>query len=153
MPPVSSAPPRPKPLHPLRILYADDFAELRNFMRTLMIRNGHLIETVPDGAAALAWLERAGAAADLLITDHHMPVMNGLELVRGASQTEFTGRIVVFSSKLDETAQEAYRRLGVDLIVSKSISPATLCRALDELFTPEGSGAVRRKGSRDLVLA
>jgi CheY-like chemotaxis protein len=131
------SPTRPaKAAHPLRILYAEDFAELRNFMRTLLTKDGHLVETVPDGAAALAWLRTAGDAVDLLITDHHMPGMNGLDLVRALRAGDFPGRIVVFSSELSPSVHDEYQRLGVDLILPKPIFPVTLRRVLNELFTP-----------------
>ncbi len=128
---------RPQAIHPLRILYADDFIELRNFMHTLLTRDGHLVETVADGHEALDWLERAGPALDLLITDHHMPGMNGLDLVRHVRRTSFAGKIIVFSSELGEAVHDEYRRLGVDLILPKPIFPVTLRRMIDQLFTPE----------------
>lgn len=149
--PASST--RLRALHPLRILYADDFRELREFMRTILTKQGHLIEAVPDGRTALEWLQRAGGAVDLLITDHHMHAgMDGLELVRRVRAAAFPGKIVVFTSELSEAVLAEYRRLGVDLILPKAIFPVTLRRMLDELFTPDGNPA-RQRPPGDLVLA
>jgi len=148
--PVST---RPRAAHPLRILYADDFIELRTFMHTLLTKDGHLIETVPDGQAALAWLQKAGPAVDLLITDHHMPVMSGLELVHRLRTTPFAGRIIVFSSELSPVVREDYRQLGADLILPKPIFPVTLRRVLDEMFAPERRESVHPFVNGDLVLA
>lgn len=146
-------PVRPRTVHPLRILYADDFIELRNFLHTLLTRDGHLVETVADGREALDWLRLAGPAVDLLITDHHMPNMNGLDLVRWVRRTSFAGKIIVFSSELGEAVHDEYRRLGVDLILPKPIFPVTLRRMLDELFAPEHLKPAALAGSCDLVLA
>ena len=52
-------PVRPRTVHPLRILYADDFIELRNFLHTLLTRDGHLVETVADGREARSGRHRA----------------------------------------------------------------------------------------------
>ncbi len=111
------------------ILYADDMCELRRLLETTLGRDGHTVETVPDGQAALARISAEPAAFDLLITDHHMPVMTGLELVGCLRQLPFAGRIIVFSSELGAEVSEAYRRLRVDYILPKPIFPATL-RAL-----------------------
>ncbi len=129
-----SPPPPTRTRHPLRILYADDCAELRDFMRILLPKAGHLVETAPDGHAALQWLRRAGAAIDLLITDHQMPGLNGLELVRLAQATPFAGPVVVYSSCLDPLVAEQYRQLGVALILAKPVPAATLHQKLDALF-------------------
>lgn len=151
--PHAISPLHPQAQHPLRILYVDDFVELRNFMHTLLSKDGHLVETVPDGREALAWLAQAGAAVDLLITDHHMPGMTGLELVRRLPPTPFAGHILVFSAGLSPTVQDEYRRLGVDLILPKPIFPVTLRRVLNTLFLP-GRGETARPGiTHDLVLA
>jgi CheY-like chemotaxis protein len=128
---------RPQAAHPLRILYADDLRELREFMSVMLARQGHLIETVADGSSALEWLQRAGAAVDLLITDHNMHEgMDGIELVRRVRESTFAGKIVVFTSELSEAVLDQYHGLGVDLILPKSTFPVALRRMLDDLFNP-----------------
>ncbi len=124
----------PPAIRPLRILYADDVQQLREFMTVMLTREGHLVETVEDGAEALDWIERAPAAFDLLITDHHMPRLNGLELVRAVRHLPFSGKIIVFSSELNELVHERYRRLNVDLILPKPIFPVTFRQMLNELY-------------------
>lgn len=124
----------PPAIPPLRILYADDVLELRKFMTAMLTREGHLVETVADGAEALEWIERAPNAFDLLITDHHMPRLNGLELVRAVRHLPFAGKIIVFSSELSELVHERYRRLNVDLILPKPIFPVTFRQLLNQLY-------------------
>jgi CheY-like chemotaxis protein len=117
----------------LRILYADDMRELREVARISFSREGHGIECVSDGAQALA---RVGADPhfDLVITDHHMPAMNGLELVRGLRAMAFPGKILVFSSELNPKVAAEYRELGVDGILFKPVFPSVLRQTLAELF-------------------
>lgn len=119
---------------PLRILYADDMLQLREFMTIMLNREGHLVETVPDGADALEWIDRAPTAFDLLITDHHMPRLTGLELVRAVRDLPFAGKIIVFSSEISELVHERYQRLNVDLILPKPIFPVTFRKLLSELY-------------------
>jgi len=113
----------------LRILYADDVRELRRLIEVALGRDGHQVRTVADGRQALDLLSSAPDAFDLVITDHHMPNMTGLELVDRLRTLPFAGKIIVFSSELSAEINEAYWRLRVEYILPKPIFPSTL-RAL-----------------------
>jgi hypothetical protein len=72
------APPSPQAAaHPLRGRYA----ELRDLICLTLVRGGRTVECAVKGPEAIKQLRTALKEYDLLITDHHMPVMNGLELV------------------------------------------------------------------------
>ena len=121
----------------LRILYAEDLRDLREVARIALTRDGHTIECVADGAIALETIKAAPHSIDLLITDHHMPNMNGLELVtalRALRTLPFSAKIIIFSSELSPDVSAAYRQLGVDRILSKPIFPSELRQVLAELF-------------------
>ena len=117
----------------LRILYADDLHELRDVARISFSRDGHGIECFADGALALAQIQ-SDSAFDLVITDHHMPNMNGLEFVTNLRQRQFPGKIMVFSSELSEHVAEQYRAQKVDRILYKPVFPSKLRTVLSELF-------------------
>lgn len=110
----------------LRVLYADDMRQLRELIVIVLGRDGHLVETVANGQEALEKIAAAVQPYDVIITDHHMPGINGLELVTSIRSTPFNGKIIVFSSELSQTVDEAYRRLKVDHILPKPIFPAQL---------------------------
>lgn len=119
----------------LRILYADDMPELLTLLRELLPRDGHQIETVDDGRAALERLRQAPGAFDLLITDHNMPGLNGLELVRQAREVPYAGKIIVFCSEFSEFVNDRYRLYGVDRILPKPIAPPKLRAMLLQLIS------------------
>ncbi len=131
----------PTATKPLRILYADDMRQLREFMTIMLGREGHQVATVQDGAEALDWIERSPDDFDLLITDHHMPRLNGLELVRAVRQLPFAGKVIVFSSELSEQVHDRYRRLTVDLILPKPIFPVTFRQLLNQLYAQPAAPA------------
>ncbi|HKB57424.1 MAG TPA: response regulator [Lacunisphaera sp.] len=141
----ASASPLPSAGRSLRILYAEDMPQLRELMSVALAGEGHHIETVSDGAEALERLTKSHPAFDLLITDHHMPVMNGLELVRQLRLLPFPGKIIVFSSELSQAVHDKYRQLVVDLILPKLIFPLTLRRMLEQLFATGGPEAGRQR--------
>ena len=66
---------------------------------------------------------------DIVITDHHMAVMNGIELVMKLRELNFAGKIVVVSSELNLEVEMDYRRLGIDRILYKPVELSEL-RAL-----------------------
>jgi CheY-like chemotaxis protein len=124
-----------KPTRPLRILYADDVRELRDVARIALGREGHTVECAADGDLALACF-RSDRSFDLVITDHHMPNVNGLEFVTRLREYDFPGRIMVFSSELGELVARQYEALKVDRILYKPVLPSTLRQTLAELFPP-----------------
>lgn len=128
--PSSSGPAQGRPA---RVLYADDLRELQEVMRLILHSQGYQVETVSDGDEALQLLAEHPHEFELLITDHHMPRMNGLELVHRLAHTSFRGKIMVFSSELDPEVHRQYHRLGVPVILPKPIRPAVLRKALADL--------------------
>lgn len=118
----------------LRILYADDVRELRDVMQISLTHDGHQIECVEDGALALERVIGSPREFDLVITDHHMPRMNGLELVRQLRGVQYPGHIIVFTSEIARDVARDYGELGVDRILYKPIFPAELRQAIDEVM-------------------
>ena len=83
-----------------------------------------------------AWEKISGDPGrfDVLITDHQMPGLNGLELVELLRQVNYRGRIVVHSGAVTAEETANYRALGVDAMVVKNASATELLRAV-EAFT------------------
>ena len=109
-----------------RVLYADDMLQLRELIAIVLHRDGHVVETAANGRLALDKITAAPEAFDVIITDHHMPGITGLELVSAVRNLPYQGKIIVFSSELSEEVDAAYRRLKVDHILPKPIFPAQL---------------------------
>ncbi len=121
----------------LHILYTDDVRELREIARLSFERAGHHIDCADDGDVALEKIT-TGHAYDLVITDHCMPRMDGLELVTRLRQCNFPGKIIVFCSELSNEVATAYRGLHVDRLIYKPVFPSKLRLMLAELFPEAG---------------
>lgn len=82
--------------------------------------------------------EAIGLYRDLLptiiITDHDMPLMNGIQLVEAIQKKESnrTVPIIVVSSKLNDEISKKYLRLGVDRIISKPVEHDLLIQQIRE---------------------
>jgi CheY-like chemotaxis protein len=110
----------------LRVIYADDMRELRQLMEIVLGRDGHHVDSVSDGHLALEIVKKNLNAYDVVITDHHMPTISGLELVGQLRALNFPGKIIVFSSELSTEVDAGYRRHKVDHILPKPIFPSDL---------------------------
>ena len=127
--PVTTENASAKPRKSLRVLYADDMRELRQLLQVVLGRDGHKVESVSDGNLALELILPDPSAYDVVITDHHMATMSGLELVARLRAMSYSGRIIVFSSELSEKVDASYRAHKVDFILPKPVFPSEL-RAL-----------------------
>lgn len=124
----------------LRILYADDMPELREIARISLTRDGHRIECVSDGRQALEHVMARPDAYDLIITDHHMPHVNGIELVTRLRELPYYGKILIFCSELCPIVTEAYHELKVDRILFKPVFPSELRQVLADLYQSQAVG-------------
>ena len=123
----------PSPKKTFRILYAEDMRELRDLAVITLGRDGHTVECVKDGQAALGRITASPEAFDLLITDHHMPNMNGLELIQQVRTLPYKGKIIIFCSELSQDVNQSYCDLKVDEILYKPILPSELRSVLARL--------------------
>ena len=83
---------------------------------------------------ALEWLAREPAAA--LVTDLHLPFMDGFELIeRVRRQPRLAGLpVVVVSGDSDPRSPGRALRLGADAYYAKPYSPAEVRLKLEQLF-------------------
>ncbi len=109
-----------------RVLLADDNADLRDYVRRLLEERGYEVETVADGAAALA--AARARRPDLLLTDVMMPGLNGFELLalvrhdRGLADVP----VVMLSARAGEEAKIDGLGAGADDYLVKPFSAREL---------------------------
>jgi CheY-like chemotaxis protein len=75
-------------------------------------------------------------AYDLVITEHHMPHVNGIQLVTRIRDLPYRGKILIFCSELSPMVSETYHKLKVDRILYKPVFPSELRQVLADLFHP-----------------
>jgi class 3 adenylate cyclase len=90
-----------EPIVSSRILVVDDTESNRDLLSRRLVREGHVVEAVADGKAALERL--ASGSFDLVLLDLMMPGMNGFEaLCRIKAEPETRHVPVIMISALDE---------------------------------------------------
>ncbi len=118
------------------LLCVDDHEPVRDEICSKFIELGWDCQSASGGEAALQLLASGLEPVDILVTDHNMPGMNGLELVRKVRTTNFAGKILVHSALLLSLERAAYQELNVDAIVPKTGNPEPLLKAVEALMNP-----------------
>jgi len=111
---------------PKRALVAEDDEEMRRLVSVYLKAAGLDVEEVRDGLELLSRLRDRSAPVDLLVTDVHMPRMNGLEAIRRAGCVARVPTIVITSFG-DERLHAEARSLGAVVVLDKPFD-------LDELI-------------------
>lgn len=62
------------------ILFVDDSVSIRTLVKMILEENGYNVLMSEDGLDAMKFFD--GQTIDLVITDLHMPRMNGIELIK-----------------------------------------------------------------------
>jgi len=118
---------------PVRVVVADDEASARAGLSTLLGGEGFDVLPAEDGATALARVQET--APEVLVTDLHMPGMDGIELLRRAKEVDPDLIVVLVTAFADvETAVRAMRE-GAEHYLTKPVQIDELVvvvqRALD----------------------
>ncbi|MGI8890403.1 MAG: response regulator [Chthoniobacterales bacterium] len=117
----------------LRILTVEDETAVAQLLALVLCGPNCRVTAASDGWEALAKVDTAPLPFDIVITDHQMPKVTGLDLVRQLRVREFGGKIVVLSAFLNEVNTRAYKALGVDLMIAKPFDLDELRNAIDIL--------------------
>jgi PAS domain S-box-containing protein len=121
----------------LRILLAEDNPINALLTRELLRRRGHMVTEVTSGEAAVKVME--STSFDIVLTDIHMPGMDGIEATQAirARETECGRRrtpIVALTADALETGMRACKDAGMDGFLTKPIEPTQLDEMLIILF-------------------
>ncbi|MCM2373602.1 response regulator [Aporhodopirellula aestuarii] len=123
----------------------EDDRIMADVMQRSLRRAGFEIIWAKSGLDALNYLDQA---FDLVVSDYHMPKMNGEEFVKRLRTNELNSEVpVIFvtGKQLELDHDQLRRELGVRLIVSKPFGPRHLiqviqqCLESSDLSIPNGS--------------
>jgi len=117
---------------PQRILVADDDGDVRQLSTRVLIRYGYHVDAAEDGAAA--WEALQIKAFNLLITDHDMPRLTGVELVKKLRSTRMVLPVILVTGRLpaEELAQNPSLQLAA--VLPKPFSIGKLLETVREVL-------------------
>ena len=114
----------------LHILVVEDEKALGKLLALVLGGPTAKVTTAADGGEALRRIAATQRPFDVVITDHRMPRVSGLELVRRLRAQNFGGKILVLSAHLSEEVLQAYQELKVDMTMSKPFNFEELHQAI-----------------------
>jgi signal transduction histidine kinase/DNA-binding NarL/FixJ family response regulator len=120
-----------------RILVVDDHAPSRAWMRILLEQTGFSVREGADGVEGLALVD--AWRPDVVVTDLHMPKMDGLSLtraIRGLPRGHEVAIIVVTASAFDDTQHLAFEA-GANACLRKPCREDTLLFEIGRLARVE----------------
>ncbi|GAB6061070.1 ATP-binding protein [Desulfonatronum parangueonense] len=133
-------------LPPLRVLLVEDTETVRIFMRYILERAGHHVETASNGMEALELMAAAPAQTpfDVILMDVRMPVLDGLETTRRIRRLESTAAEYGFGKRTPIIALTAHAMAedhqsctdaGMDAVVIKPLNRDSFFQTLQDVVT------------------
>jgi CheY-like chemotaxis protein len=116
--------------HPLQILVVEDEKAIAHMIAMVLGGPAAKVARAANGWEALIKIGATARPFDVVITDHRMPRMTGLQLVRRLRAKNFDGKILVLSAHLSDEDIRAYEELSVDMMMSKPFDFDELQQAL-----------------------
>jgi len=113
-----------------RILIVDDEESDRLFERAILEDAGHTLFFASDGEGALRAYQQH--RIEIVITDLHMPNLNGLQLIRELREMDPLATIIAVSGVAAGQLQRA-QELGAMKTIKKPVMPSELYAALKEI--------------------
>ena len=128
-------------LRRVRVFLAEDDADLRRLLATVMREEGYEVIECADGSELLdrlasSLLEDGPVQPfdqDVIVADVCMPGCRGIDVLAGLRRASWRTPVILMSAYSDETVRARARRLGAATFLQKPIDVARLMTALEDL--------------------
>lgn len=119
---------------PKKILIVDDSESIREVVSFTLENEGFEVLVANDGTDALKFLD--GREIDMIITDLHMPEMDGITLIKHVREMEAYQRIpILFLTTESQTSKKMEaKEAGATGWIIKPFVPAKLIAALQKVL-------------------
>ena len=124
------------------VLIVDDEPAVREILREILTSLGFRVHVEADGRAALDLLRSTPQSFAALITDLHMPIMDGLALAREAKRLRADMPVILSSGRVDKSDAAAIEEIGFTALLDKPFTLEALSAALGPLL-PVATARVR----------
>jgi len=131
----------------MRILHIDDNAMNLLVLDQMLAALGHETVAVASAKEALALLDQQ--SFDLIISDIHMPEVDGVEFLRRMRASEGRNRelpVIAVTADVMSRREDEYRELGFAAIAAKPLLMPSLERLLNTALAAAENGAFSSAG-------
>ncbi|MDA8231113.1 MAG: diguanylate cyclase [Magnetospirillum sp.] len=137
----------------IKALVVDDATSARHYTRDLLRQYQFHVVEAANGAEALDVIAREGDVR-LMITDYHMPVMDGFQLIKEVRKTLGRERLAVIgvSSAGSSTLSARFIKSGANDFLNKPfLREEFFCRVQMNVDVLEHLGALQSEASKDYL--
>ncbi len=117
-----------------KVLIVDDDIDLAEVLAAGLEQLGYNVVAFSDPLEALAAIRQSVDGFDVLVTDHFMPKMHGLELVSAVRSTHHAIKILLCSGANMPSLEEAARVAGADAFLRKPFSATDIALQIRSLL-------------------
>lgn len=128
-----------------RILVVDDDAGISYTISQILCDAGHRVSIAADGEAG--WVALRAGEFDVLITDHEMPRLTGLELLRRLRSAEGHLPAILMSGRMPPDGEDFLRLHPPGLTMAKPFSRFDLLANVQRMLAVAGAVSHRGRGS------
>jgi len=121
---------------PFKILVTDDDQKISFMIASILRRDGFTVVVAKDAIEAVRLFAIKPDYFDVLITDHEMPMVSGLDLVAHLRANDVQVKVIVMSGALTEELLRAYRSRHVGYILQKPFMPVHLSSTVNNILGP-----------------
>jgi DNA-binding response OmpR family regulator len=118
---------------PLNILSVDDEFRVGHALAFALCNPERKLTLAFSADEALAKVSNHSEPFDVVIIDHKMPKVSGIELVQRLRAVQFGGKIIVLSAHLTDENRRAYAELNVNTMITKPFDVHELRGLVDSL--------------------
>ena len=120
-------------LKKIRLAIADDHEQLRQAMKTWLVKQGFdVMIGAANGHDLLDQLDQSEAPPDICIMDLNMPVMDGIATIREIRNRDLDMNIIVFAATRKNDQIELALQAGANSFLEKGGHPDELKTAIME---------------------
>ncbi len=119
-----------------RVLVVDDDEVVRVMLEALLVRAGYRVTAFSDSPAALAAVLGRSSDFHVVVTDHNMPGMSGLQLAGEVAAKVPDLPVVIASGYLDDALRAAAAKVGAAAVIGKEFSVEGLADLLRNVVRP-----------------
>lgn len=115
----------------------DDESCIRRLNAEMLLRSGYHVDTAEDGADA--WRALGAERYDLLITDHNMPKVTGVELIKKVRGARMALPVIMATATLPEAEFAKYPWLQPDAMLLKPYTVGDMLKTVREVLRATNS--------------
>lgn len=122
-----------------RIVLIDDEIPITSTIQAILDNLGYQVTSFTDATAALTEILASPDHFDLIITDHSMPQITGLEIAKKCKDSGIKIPIILSSGFISQDIEKAARETGISVLLTK---PVTIYQLVDAIHRALNSTAL-----------